>query len=234
MQNILGHIRRADNDFKLIERGDKIAIGLSGGKDSLTLLAALKQYQKYNDKDFEIVAITIDCTDGQTDFSKLQKFCADLGVEYRIERSQIFHVIFDVRRESSPCSLCSKMRRGLLVSVAKQMGCNKIAFGHHGDDLVETMLLCWTHEGRLTSFDIKSYLDRQKVTLIRPLVYVTEAETRAAAKDFPILKNTCRANGHTRREYMKQLVTRLDADIPHARERMLAAVIRKKLLDTKS
>jgi tRNA(Ile)-lysidine synthase TilS/MesJ len=252
LQAILGHVRRADKDFSLIEDGDKIAVGLSGGKDSLTLLAALRKYQLFHKNKtaggsetaageipttggdyplpersparFNLIAITIDCTGGQTDFSHLEKFCADLGVEYRVEPSQIFDVIFNVRHEKSPCSLCSKMRRGLLVSVAKEMGCNKIALGHHADDLIETFLLCLTHEGRVSTFQAKSFLDRTGVTMIRPLIYAKESETIAASKGFPILKNPCPANGNTRREYMKQLVKKIDSDVPNARDRMTTAV----------
>lgn len=225
MKNILGHLRRADQDFEMISAGDKIAVGLSGGKDSLTLVSALKQYQKFNLKPFEIIAITIDCTNGKADFGAVKRFCDEHDTPYFVEPSNIFEVIFDIRKEKSPCSLCSKMRRGALIAAAKRLGCNKIALGHHGDDLVETFLLCMTHEGRISTFMPKSYLDRTDITLIRPFVYAREDEIIAVSRDFPILKNCCAVNGKTRREYMKDLVKRLNADIPDARGRMIDAVM---------
>ena len=226
MKNILGHLRRADNDFGLIEDGDKIAVGLSGGKDSLTLLKALCEYKKFKHKQFELVAVTVDCTGkGDGEYRHIAKFCEDLGVPYHVEPSRIFEIIFDVRKEKSPCSLCSKLRRGMLNTAAIRLGCNRVALGHHGDDLLETLLLSMTHEGRLSTFQAKSYLDKANVTLIRPLVYATEKEIIAVSKNFPVLKNPCPINGHTRRDYMKQLIAKVDRDIPGARMRMLDSII---------
>ena len=233
MKNILGHLRRADQDFGLISDGDKIAIGLSGGKDSLTLVKALSAYQKFGIKKFEIVAITLDGTDGATDFSKIAKFCADHGVEHHVERTQLFKVLFEIRKEKNPCSLCAKMRRGMLNGVAKSHGCNKVALGHHGDDMLETFLLCMFYEGRVYTFQPKSYMDQADITLISPLIYVTEAETIALAKanKFPILKNECPVNGYTKREYMKNMIKKLNVDIPNARQNMLNSITRSKLFD---
>jgi len=228
IQDILGHLRRADNDFDLIQDGDKIAIGLSGGKDSLTLVKALSIYQKFGHKKFDVVAITIDGTDGQADISKVAKFCEKHGIEHHIERTQLFKVLFEIRKEKNPCSLCSKMRRGSLNAKAKQLGCNKVALGHHGDDMVETFLLCMLYEGRLWTLQPKSYMDKADITLIRPLIYVTEAETIALSKaeKFPILVNTCPVNGYTKREYMKNLVKKLGKDVPAARNQMMNAISR--------
>ena len=227
MQNILGHIRRADQDFDLIQDGDKVAVGLSGGKDSLTLVAALSKYKKFGIKNFDVVAITVDCTDGETDFTKIAKFCNEHGVEHHVEPSQIFKVIFDIRKEKSPCSLCSKMRRGALNSAAVKLGCNKVALGHHGDDMVETFLLSLMYEGRLSTFKVKTYMDKSDVTTIRPLIYAKESEiiSHTTQQGYPILNNCCIANGFTQREYMKNLVKRLNSEIPNARERMQDAVI---------
>jgi len=225
MKRILGHLRRADEKYGLIANGDKIAVGISGGKDSLVLLQSLCAYQKFGFKQFEIMAITVDCTGGKADYSYIAKFCADLGVPYHIEPSKIFEIIFDIRREKSPCSLCSKMRRGMLNGAAQALKCNKVALGHHGDDLVETLLLSMTYEGRLSTFQPRSHLDRSGMTLIRPLIFATEKEIIAVAKGLPVLSNPCPINHKTRREYMKELVAKLDRDIDGARERMIDAVV---------
>jgi len=224
IQPILSHLRRADEHFNLIQKGDKIAVGLSGGKDSLLLIWALAAYQKFNHTNFELVAITVDCTNGQADFSKIQKFCDDLGIKFIVQPSNIFEVIFDIRKEKNPCSLCSKLRRGMLHSAAVKAGCNKVALGHHGDDLIETFLLSLCYEGRLNTFHPSSYLDRTDITLIRPLIYVSEKEIEKFATSLPILENPCPVNHHTQREYMKNLVKKLDAEIPDARKRMLDAI----------
>jgi tRNA(Ile)-lysidine synthase TilS/MesJ len=223
-REMLSHLRRADTDFGLIAKGDKIAVGLSGGKDSMLLLKMLAMYQKFNHSDFELVAITVDCTGGKADFSKLQEFCNDLGVEFIIQPSNIFEIIFDIRKEKNPCSLCSKLRRGILHTAAVENKCNKVALGHHGDDLVETFFLSLLYEGRLSTFSPTSYLDRTDITVIRPLVYASETEITALSKDFPILENPCPVNHHTQREYMKNLVKKLDKDIPEARKRMFDAI----------
>lgn len=221
----MSHLRRADDTYALIKNGDKIAVGVSGGKDSLTLLHALSVYQKFGLKQFEIIAVTVDCTNGKADYGKVADFCADLGVKYHVEPSEIFAILFDARKEKNPCSLCSKLRNGMLNTAAKRLGCNKVALAHHGDDLVETFLLCMTHEGRLSTFHPVMYLSKADLTLIRPLVYVTEREIIAASRGYPVLENPCPVNHKTRREYMKELITRLDRDIPDSRERMLDAII---------
>lgn len=224
LQQLLSHLRRADEDFGLITSGDKIAVGVSGGKDSLLLLSALTAYQKFNHTNFELVAITIDCTNGKTDFSKIIAYCEELGIKYIVEPSNIFEIIFDIRKEKNPCSLCSKLRRGMLHTVAIREGCNKVALGHHGDDLIETFLLSLLYEGRLSTFAPLSYLDRADITLIRPFLYVHECEIEKLKTDLPILHNPCPVNHHTQREYMKNLVKKLDAEIPNARKRMLNAI----------
>jgi len=224
LKAILSHLRRADDDFGLVEKGDRIAVGLSGGKDSLLLLQTLAAYQKFNHTDFELIAITVDCTGGKADFSKIQKFCTDLGVKFIIHPSNIFEIIFDIRKEKNPCSLCSNLRRGLLHTAAVEAGCNKVALGHHADDLIETFLLSMCFEGRLSTFHPSSYLDRMNVTVIRPLIYVNETEIEKFSATLPILRNPCPVNHHTQREYMKNLVKKLDAEIPGARKRMLDAI----------
>jgi len=228
LQEILGHIRRADNDFDFITDGDKIAVGLSGGKDSNLLLYALAQYQKFGHKRFDLIAITVDGTGGNTDFSGLQKYCDDLSVKLIIEPSEIFKIVFDIRREKNPCSLCSNLRRGILHSSAKRNGANKVALGHHSDDMIETFLMSMIHEGRINTFEPKTYLDRIDITIIRPMIYVPEHEIISITAN-PIfkrnvIKNPCPVNHHTQREYMKDLVKKLTKDHTMARDKMARAI----------
>jgi tRNA(Ile)-lysidine synthase TilS/MesJ len=224
LQNILSHLRRADQDFGMINNGDRVAVGVSGGKDSLLLLRALADYRRFDHKKFELIAITVDCTNGQCDFSALTKFCADLDVKFVIEPSNIFEIVFDIRKEKNPCSLCSKLRRGILHTAAVREGCNRVALGHHGDDLIETLFLSMCYEGRLSTFQPTSYLDRTNVTIIRPFIYLSERDIAAFESTLPILINPCPVNHHTQREYMKNLVKGITKDIPIARDRMLDAI----------
>lgn len=230
IQILLGHLRRADQRFDLIQNGDKIAVGLSGGKDSLTLLQCLVNYQKFGLKQFEIIAISIDCTNGKADYSLIMKFCDELGVRLVIEPSQIFEILFEVRKEKSPCSLCSNLRRGRLNSVAKKLGCNKVAMGHHSDDMLETFLLSMIYEARLSTFHPKTYMDKTDLTLIRPLILASEKEIIAFArsKNLPVLENLCPINHKTQREYMKNLVSQIDGEIGGSRERMFEAIIQSE------
>ena len=225
MQKILGGLRKACQAYNLIEDGDKIAVGLSGGKDSLTLLAALKKYQAFCDKKFELVAITIDLSGGKSDYSEIANFCKDLGVEFYLENSNVFEIIFDIRKEKNPCSLCANMRRGLVNSKAKALGCNKLALGHHRDDLIETFLISLFFEGRLSTFKPKSYLSRVGLTVIRPLIFCTEDEIIKVSKDFPVLKNLCPADKHTQRENAKQILSTLEKSYPHCKEKIFNALI---------
>ena len=160
MQKILGKMRKLCEEYELIEDGDKIAVGVSGGKDSLLLLAALKKYQLFAPQKFELIAISIDLSNGEMDFSNVKKFCEKIDVSYYIEKTNVFEVVFDIRKEKNPCSLCANLRRGHLNSKAKELGCNKVALGHHCDDLIETFLMSLFFEGRLYAFEPKSYLSR--------------------------------------------------------------------------
>ena len=240
LQSILGHVRRADNDFNLIQNGDRIVVGVSGGKDSLLLLQALSSYKKFGTKKstentvtqqtstvlktFDIIAVTIDCSGGKIDYGPIKAFCEGLEIKYIVEPSNIFEIIFDIRKEKNPCSLCSKLRRGMLNSVANRENCNKVALGHHSDDLIETFFLSLLYEGRVSTFQPISYLDRTDITVIRPLIYVSEKEVNAFAKTLPVLHNPCPANHHTQREYMKNLIKKISTDIPIAHDRMTTAI----------
>lgn len=234
MQKILSVLRKACEKYNLIEDGDKICVGLSGGKDSLTLLAALKEYQRFCPHKFELIAIAVDLTDGKNDYSKLIKFCSDIGVELVIENSNVFEVVFDIKKEKNPCSLCANMRRGLLNSKAKELGCNKIALGHHKDDFIETFVMSLFFEGRLSSFKPKTYLSRMDLYAIRPLIYCEEKDIERVSKDYPILKNICPADKHTERENAKDFLKKLEERYPDAKEKLFNALIhteRYNLLD---
>lgn len=218
-------MRRACSQLGLISDGDKITVGVSGGKDSLVLLAALAAYRRFSPERFELNAVTIDLGLG-ADYSPVADFCDALDVPYLLEKTDIGDVIFNVRKEKNPCSLCSKMRRGALASVMKNSGFNKLALGHHADDLAETFLLSLFYEGRLSTFAPKAYMSRSGVTVIRPLIFTDEADVAAYARDaaLPIVHNPCPANKHTQREYVKNLIASVRKDIPIARERMIAAI----------
>lgn len=224
LQNILSTLRKAVEDFHMINDGDKICVGLSGGKDSLVLLTALNTYKIFSPQKFELCAVTVDMGLGNVDFSRLTDYCASLGVPYHIEHTDIGPVIFDIRKEKNPCSLCSKMRRGALNSCIQKLGYNKLALGHHADDLVETMLLSLFYEGRFSTFSPVSYMDRSGVTLIRPLVYTEEKNIIPVAREMPVCKNPCPANHETQREYVKNLIKTICKDIPFAKDRMFSAL----------
>lgn len=225
MQKILGGLRKACQTYELIEDGDKIAVGLSGGKDSLTLLAALKRYQSFSEKKFDLIAISIDLSGGKSDYSEIAKFCENLGVEFYLERSNVFEIIFDIRKEKNPCSLCANMRRGLVNSKAKELGCNKLALGHHKDDLIETFIISLFFEGRLSTFKPKSYLSRIGITVIRPLIFCSEDEIIKVSKDYPVLKNLCPADKHTQRENAKQILAGFEKSYPLCKEKIFNALI---------
>ena len=197
MQKLLGSLRKICEEFNLIENNDKIAVGVSGGKDSLSLLTLLKNFQKFSPNKFELVAIAVDLSNGEMDYSEIEKFCEKLDVEFHLIPSEVFKVVFEIRKEKNPCSLCANLRRGILNSSAKELGCNKVALGHHKDDLIETFLLSLFFESRLSTFKPKSYLSRTDLTVIRPMLYITEEEIKSLSKDFPVIHNTCQANHNT-------------------------------------
>ena len=223
LQNILSSVRRAITEHNMIQEGDKIVVGLSGGKDSLLLLKALATYRLFSPQKFTLMAVTVDMGLG-ADFSDLQKFCKEIEVDYHIEHTDIAQIVFDERKEKNPCSLCSKMRRGALNSCVNKFGFNKLALGHNADDLSETFLLSLIYEGRLSTFAPVSYMSNSKVTLIRPLVYTFEKDIIAETREYPILFNPCPANHVTRREYMKNLIKSINKDIPIARDRIHSAL----------
>ncbi len=224
MQKLLSYVRRAIADHDMIQSGDKIAVGLSGGKDSLVMLTALANYRRFSPQPFELSAVTIDLGFG-AEYEKLTEYCKKIDVPFHLVNTDIKTIIFDERKEKSPCSLCSKMRRGAMNTFIVNNGYNKLALGHHADDLVETMLLSLFYEGRFSTFASKSFMDRSGVTLIRPLVYVYEKDVASLAHDMPIVHNPCPVNHETQREYVKNLIKSITNDIPIAKDRMLGAII---------
>ena len=192
---MLSVMRKGITKYKLIRDGDKIAVGVSGGKDSVTLLKLLAEYRRFSPERFELIAITIDLNfkDSNTDYTPLINLCKELDVEYYIEKTDIGTIVFDVRKESNPCALCSKMRKGALNTLAKEKGCNKVALGHHADDLTDTLLMSMFYEGRLSTFAPKSYLDKMDLTLIRPMIMVKEVDVISYAKTLPVVKSCCPA-----------------------------------------
>ena len=230
MQKILGYLRRAVQEFDLIQNGDRIAVGISGGKDSLVLLAALHDFQRFGLLDYSLVGITLDPQFGgvPTDYSAAAAFCEQLGVEYHLIPTQIGHIVIDVRKESSPCSLCAKMRRGALHDQAKAFGCNKLALGHHNDDAIETFLMNLFIEGRIGCYAPKSYLSRKDLTLIRPLSFAPERDiVHAAKQNVPeIVKSRCPVDGHTMRETMKTFIREQEKLNPGFRTRVFGAMRR--------
>jgi len=231
MKHLLSKFRRAVNDFKLIESGDKIALGLSGGKDSLTLLHLMAKYRLFSPEPFELIAITIDPGTG-ANFTEMDRMCKELNIPFYLIKSDIKEVVFDIRKEKNPCSLCANLRRGILNDNAKQLGCNKVVLGHHKNDAIETLLMSMFYEGRISSFKPKTYLDRKDITVIRPMVYIDELEIKKFARDYslPIVENPCPANGFTNREYIKQLTYSLQKDIPDLKDHLLGALTNDKQL----
>ncbi len=230
MRRILSHTRAAIDDYKMISDGDKIAVGISGGKDSLMLLKALCELRRFYSAEFQVVAITLDMrfNNQDGDFSEIKKMCDDYGVEYIIKPTDLYEIIFNIRKEPNPCSLCARMRRGILHEAAKEAGCNKIALGHHLDDAAETFLMNLLVESRIGCFAPVTYLSRRDLTMIRPLIYVREREVTAAAErlDLPVVKSGCPANENTKREEIKLLINELSARYGDVPERIIGAMQR--------
>lgn len=226
LQKLLSYTRKAVDEYRLIDEGDKIAVGVSGGKDSLALLYALHGLQRFYPKSFELIAVTVHLGLEAMDFSPVQALCEELRIPYYLIPSQIYDIIFKERKEENPCSLCAKMRKGALNQVVKELGYNKVAYAHHKDDIVETMLLSLIFEGRFYSFSPKTYLDRMDLTVIRPLMFVPEADIIGFQNLYrlPVVKNLCPADGYTKRQYVKELVRKLTEENPGAKERMFTAI----------
>lgn len=226
MKETLGCLRRADKDFHMIAPGDRVAVGVSGGKDSLVLLYALSLYRKFCKVPYELTAVTLTMGLEPFDLSGVRALCEDLGVPYIVRETQIGPIIFEERKEKNPCSLCAKMRRGALNELCAKEGFNKVALGHHRDDAIETLLMSALFEGRIHTFHPVTYLSRSNLTQIRPLVYLPEKHIIHVAKtlNLPVVKSPCPANGYTKRQEVKELLDTLCKRYPSARELLLSAL----------
>ena len=226
MKTTLGCIRRADKDFHMIAPGDRIAVGVSGGKDSLLTLVALKKYQQFSHTDFTLHAFTMTMGLEPFDVSGIRALCRELGVPYVVKETQIAHILFDIRKEKNPCALCAKMRRGVLNDLCLEYGLNKLALGHHRDDAIETLLMSLLYEGRFHTFQPVTYLSRTGITAIRPLVYLPEKHILHMVKELhlTVVKSPCPYNGNTKRQEMKELMADLTKRYPKAPEYFLQAL----------
>ncbi len=226
LQQLYSYTRKAIDDYHMIDEGDHIAVGISGGKDSLAMLYALNGLKRFYPVSFSLTAVTVDLGFENLNLDRITALCAELGVPYHIVKTDIGRIIFEDRKESSPCALCAKMRKGALNQAMKELGCGKVAYAHHKDDVVETMLLSLIFEGRFHSFAPVTYLDRMDMTVIRPLIYVQEADVIGFVNkyDIPVVKSPCPADGHTKREYVHLLLQQLNRENPGVKERMFHAV----------
>lgn len=227
MQEILGLVRRCVEDYDMIQAGDTVAVGVSGGKDSLLTLTALARLSRFYPKPFRVVAMTVEAGTPGMSFDGVVDYCHALGVKYIRVSVPIYEVVFLERREKNPCSLCAKLRRGALHNTAKKYGCNKVALGHHFDDVIETFFLCLFYEGRLGCFSPVTYLDRQDIHVIRPLIYMTENDIKSFIRrsGSPVIHNPCPADGFTKRQYIKELLASLAKENPGLPERIFHAVL---------
>lgn len=228
MRKILSYLRRAVDDYNMINDGDRIAVGVSGGKDSMLLLCALKELQRFYPKKFDLMGITLDMGFPGFNPEPVIKLCEEKDIRYEIVKTDIREIVFDIRKETNPCALCSKMRRGALNEAAKARGYDKVALGHHNDDVIETFYLCLLYEGKIGCFSPVTHLDRIDIHQIRPLIYAHEHEIRSAVErlNLPIIKSTCPADGNTKRQEIKEFVAKLDHDVKGSRERVFGALIR--------
>lgn len=225
LQKLLSKFRKCVETYDLIEENDKIAVGLSGGKDSLVLLTLLASFRRFSPKKFDLIAISVDLFNGESDYNKVADYCKKLDVEYVVVKSQIYDIVFTERKEKNPCSLCAKLRRGILNNKAKELGCNKVALGHTRDDLLETFFLSLFYEGRLSTFAPKMYLSNIGITVIRPMIFIEEYETINESKTMPVFFNCCPANHKTQREYIKNLLKQIKKEIPISIDRTFRAII---------
>ena len=233
LQQLMSQTRRAIDDYGMIHTGDKIAIGISGGKDSLTLLYALHGLQRFYPEKFDLEAITVDLGNPDFDLSHIRHLCETMQIPYTVVKTEIAQIVFEERKEKNPCFLCAKMRKGALNDAVKKLGCNKIAYAHHKDDIVETMMMSLIYEGHFYSFPPITHLDRTNLTVIRPLMYVSEADVKGFCRKYqlPVVKSPCPADGYTKRQYVKDLLRKLNLENPGVKERMFSAIINGNISD---
>ena len=232
MKRITSCVRKAVEDYDMIQDGDRVAVGISGGKDSLVLLGALANLSRFYPKKFTVVGLTLDMG-YKSDYSKIKEYCESFGVEHIVKYTNIKEIIFDDRKETNPCSLCAKMRRGALNDFAIENGCRRVALGHHNDDVLETFFLSLLYEGRINCFSPVTYLDRTDIYQIRPLIYAREGDIRGVVRrnDIPVLKSSCPADGVTKRQQMKEIIANIDKEINPGFKRRLFTAIKTSEID---
>ena len=231
MQKLMGLMRKCIEDYRMIAPGDRVAVGVSGGKDSLTLLVLLAALRDYYPAPFELGALSVDMGLGGMDFSPVADLCAQLGVPCTVKKTEIGPIIFEARKEKNPCAMCAKMRRGALHGLMQEQGYNKIALGHHFDDAVETFLMSLLYEGRIACFEPVTYLSRSGVTQIRPMLYIGEKAVAhfAQERQLPVVHNTCPADKHTKRQEVKELIASMQVQYPELKTRVFGAMQRLPL-----
>lgn len=228
MKKILGRMRRAITDYNMIQDGDRIAIGLSGGKDSITMLIAMARLKTFLPVKFELMAVTLDLGFEGFDAAGVENLCKQLDIPLVVRETFIGKIVFDIRNEKNPCSLCANLRRGALNNVAVEFGFNKVALGHHLDDVIETFFISLLFEGRMHVFSPVTYLDRKKLNVIRPMIYVPEADIKGFVSKYnpPVMYNPCPANCHTNRQYIKNLLKDVSSYDPLIKQRVFGAIQR--------
>ena len=229
LQKLLSYVRKACSDYNMIDDNDRIAVGISGGKDSLSLLIALAHLRRFYPNKFELEAITVSLGLPGFDLAPVQRLCDEIGVRYSIVETDIGQIVFDERKEKNPCSLCSKMRKGALNDKAVELGCRKIALGHNKDDIIETFFLSLFYEGRIHTFSPVTYLDRTGLYSVRPLMYVPECDVRAFAKDIDVIKSPCPVDGKTKREDIKRFVRDLNRKYNGLDGKIFSAIKRSRI-----
>ncbi|MDD5908018.1 MAG: ATP-binding protein [Clostridia bacterium] len=231
MQKLLSQVRKCVRDYQMLSPGDRVAVGVSGGKDSLALLRLLAELRDHSAVPFELLAVTLDMGYEEMDFSPVADLCARLQVPYTLRRTQIREIVFDIRKEENPCALCAKLRRGILNETAVELGANKVALGHHYDDTVETFALSLIYEGRISCFLPVTYLDRTGLTLIRPMLYLHEKTIRnfAEREHLPVVHNPCPADKNTKREDVKALLYELEGRYPGLKDNIFGGLQRSPL-----
>ena len=231
MQKLLSQVRKCVRDYQMLSPGDRVAVGVSGGKDSLALLRLLAELRDHSAVPFELLAVTLDMGYEELDFSPVADLCARLQVPYTLRQTQIREIVFDIRKEENPCALCAKLRRGILNETAVELGANKVALGHHYDDTVETFALSLIYEGRISCFLPVTYLDRTGLTLIRPMLYLHEKTIRnfAEREHLPVVHNPCPADKNTKREDVKALLYELEGRYPGLKDNIFGGLQRSPL-----
>ena len=227
LQKILSKVRRAVDDYGMINNGDRIAVGISGGKDSLTLLYALAELRRFYPAHFDVIGVSLDMGHPNVSFAEVRKLCEELNVEYIVKKTDIAEIIFDIRKEKNPCSLCAKMRRGGVNDLAVELGCNKVALGHHREDVIETFFLSLFYEGRINCFSPVTYLSRRDIYVIRPLLYMPEGDIKsfAASQRLPVVPSNCPIDGHSKRQDMKDFINQKSREDKFFKTKIMHAII---------